>query len=71
MNDDMAGHMNRMDRLGRYIFGSLWIYFAYKCFASGLYPPVFVWLPVCLGLYAWMSATKGICPVYRAFKTYS
>lgn len=71
MRQKDAGEMNRMDRFGRFLFGSLWLYFAWKCFSTGLYAPVFVWMPVILGAYALVTGFKGICPVYRALKTYS
>lgn len=71
MKNKDAGDMNRMDRLGRFIFGSVWLYFAAKCFVTGLFAPVFVWTPAILGLFALVTGFKGVCPVYRALNTYS
>lgn len=71
MKQKDAGDMNRLDRLGRFLFGSLWIFFAVKCFGTGLFEPVFVWMPVILGAYAMVTGFKGVCPVYRALNTYS
>ena len=66
-----AGHMNRLDRLGRFIFGTAWLFFALRCFAADLFLPMFVGLPLIIGTYALVTGFTGVCPVYRLLNTHS
>ena len=68
MHDKEIGAVGLMDRLGRFLFGTVWIAFAYFSAPTNLNPAVFVWLPVWVGSYALVTGYAGRCPVYRMLK---